>query len=88
MRERGRQAWTYAADIVQPDVCEDLCRRVLDEVAEIDVLVNNVGGRVRDVAIEDCDLETWRRFVDLNLTHCFLCTKTIGGAMLARGRTA
>ena len=85
VRERGRQAWTYAADIAQPDVCEDLCRRVLAERDPIDILVNNVGGRNVDVAIENCDLETWRRLVDLNLTHCFLATKMIGGAMLGRG---
>jgi gluconate 5-dehydrogenase len=44
-----------------------------------------VGGRDLDVAIEDTDLATWQKFVDLNLTHCFLCTKIIGGAMLKRG---
>jgi gluconate 5-dehydrogenase len=85
VRERGRQVWTFVADLGDPSVCEDLCRRVLAEVAPVDILVNNVGGRVVDVAIEDSDLATWRRYLDLNLTHCFLCTKTIGGAMLARG---
>jgi gluconate 5-dehydrogenase len=83
--ERGRQVWTFVADVGDPAACEDLCWRVLAEAAPIDILVNNVGGRVVDVAIEDSDLETWRRYFDLNLTHCFLCTKTIGGAMLARG---
>ena len=85
VRERGRQAWTYAADIAQPAICEDLCKRVLGEREPIDILVNNVGGRTVDVAIENTDLATWQRFVDLNLTHCFICTRTIGGAMLARG---
>ena len=85
VRDCGRQAWTFAADIGQPAICEDLCKRVLSEAAPIDILVNNVGGRNVDVAIEDSDLATWQRFVDLNLTHCFICTKTIGGAMLARG---
>ena len=86
VRERGRQVWTFAADIAEPAVCQDFCKRVLDETGPIDVLVNNVGGRNLDVAIENTDLATWQRFVDLNLTHCFICTKMIGGAMLARGR--
>jgi NAD(P)-dependent dehydrogenase (short-subunit alcohol dehydrogenase family) len=85
VRKRGRKAWTFAADIAEPAACEDLCRRVLGEGRSIDVLVNNVGGRNMDVAIEDTDLAAWRRFIDLNLTHCFICTKMIGGAMLARG---
>ncbi len=85
VRERGRQVWTFPGDIAQPSLCEDLCRRVLAEAGPIDVLVNNVGGRDLDVAIEDTELGTWQRFIDLNLTHCFICTKIIGGAMLARG---
>ncbi|HUL07368.1 MAG TPA: SDR family NAD(P)-dependent oxidoreductase [Candidatus Acidoferrum sp.] len=86
VRERGRQAWTFAGDIAQPALCEELCKRVLADAGPIDVLVNNVGGRNLDVAIEDTDLATWQKFVDLNLTHCFLCTKIIGGAMLPRGQ--
>jgi NAD(P)-dependent dehydrogenase (short-subunit alcohol dehydrogenase family) len=85
VRERSREAWIFPADIAEPTACEDLCRRVLAEGPPIDILVNNVGGRNIDIAIEDSDLATWRRFIDLNLTHCFICTKMIGGAMLARG---
>jgi gluconate 5-dehydrogenase len=85
VRERGRQVWTFPGDIAQPTACVDLCNRVLVEAGPIDVLVNNVGGRNLDVPIEDAELDTWQRLVDLNLTHCFICTKSIGGAMLARG---
>ena len=85
VRERGRKAWTFPADIAEPAACEDLCRRALAEGRAIDILVNNVGGRNVDVAIENSDLATWQQFIDLNLTHCFICTKMIGGAMLARG---
>jgi gluconate 5-dehydrogenase len=85
VRARGRRAWTFPGDIAQPALCESLCRRVLAEAGPIDILIDNVGGRDLDVAIEDTELETWQRFVDLNLTHCFICTKIIGGAMLGRG---
>lgn len=85
VRERGRQAWTYPADIADPAACEALCKQVLSEAGPIDVLVNNVGGRGVNVPIEDADLESWQAGVDRNLTHCFICTRTIGGAMLERG---
>ena len=51
----------------------------------IDILINNVGNREVSVSIEAEPLETWQRQIDLNLTSCFLGTKIIGGAMLARG---
>ena len=85
VRSRGRKAWTFQADVGQPAECEALCARVLADAGPIDVLVNNVGGRNLDVAIEATELATWQRFFDLNLTSCFLCTKIIGGAMLPRG---
>ncbi len=62
-----------------------MCRTALDRFAPIDILVNNVGGRRINVPTEDLALEDWQRIVDLNLTQAFLCTKLIGGAMLARG---
>ncbi len=85
VRERGRQAWTISADVAEASACEDMCSEALAEHSPIDILVNNVGGRSADVAIESAELSDWRRFIDLNLTHCFICTKTIGGAMLERG---
>ena len=86
IRRLGRQAWPLQGDMADPQDCERVCRRALGELGEIDILVNNVGGRDLNVAIEDMPLEKWRYYVDLNLTHVFLCTKLIGGAMLPRGR--
>ncbi len=85
VRQRGRKAWTIAADIADPATCEETCRKVLADPGGIDILVNNVGGRNLDVPVEATDLATWQKFIDLNLTHVFLCTKMIGGAMLQRG---
>ena len=85
IRNVGRNARTYQGDISDPANCEALCEQVLHEAGPIDIIVNNVGGRQLDVPIEETDIKTWQRFVDLNLTHCFICTKMIGGAMLERG---
>lgn len=85
VRHRGRNAWTFPGDIAEPAICEEICARVLAEAGPIDILVNNVGGRNLDVAVEDTKLADWQNFVDLNLTHVFLCTRIVGGAMLARG---
>ena len=82
----GRSARTIVADMGDPAACERACAEALDaQGGAFDILVNNVGGRRENVPTEAMPLETWRRLMDLNLTSAFLCTKLIGGAMIARG---
>lgn len=85
LRRIGRQASWLLADIGQPEGCQEACERVLADHGPIDILINNVGGRRENIATEEMPLEVWQRLVDLNLTSVFLCSKLIGGAMIARG---
>ena len=85
IRALGRQAWTVKADMSVPAECEATCERILRDCGPIDILINNVGNREVSVAIESEPLATWQRMIDLNLTSCFIGTKLIGAAMLARG---
>jgi gluconate 5-dehydrogenase len=84
IRAFGRQAWTIQADAGTPEGCDRACQEAL-ALGPIDILINNIGGRRVNVPIQDETLETWWELMDLNLTSTFLCTKLIGGAMLARG---
>ena len=85
IRAHGRRAWTVRADMAIPDECRASCERIVSELEPIDIVVNNVGNREVNVSVEDETLETWREMVDLNLTSCFLATKTIGRSMIERG---
>jgi gluconate 5-dehydrogenase len=80
----GRRVDLVAADLGDPEAAERMCERVLAEHGPIDILVNNVGGRRENVAVEEESLADWQRLLDLNLTSAFLCTRRIGGAMLPR----
>jgi NAD(P)-dependent dehydrogenase (short-subunit alcohol dehydrogenase family) len=84
VRERGRKAWVIRADIGEPEDAERACADALAS-GDVDILINNVGGRREDIPTETMDIETWRRLVDLNLTSTFVCTKVIGKAMIERG---
>ena len=84
LRPLGRDVCVLAADLSSGEETERFCDSVLREHAPIDILVNNVGGRRENIATEEMPLETWRRLIDLNLTSAFVCTKRLGGAMLAR----
>jgi gluconate 5-dehydrogenase len=85
LKPLGLRVDLVVADLFSPKETQDMCERVLAEHGPIHILVNNVGGRRENVALEETPLEMWQRLIDLNLTSTFLCTKLIGGAMLARG---
>ncbi len=81
----GREADYVIGDIGNPAECESTCREVLDTLKPVDILINNVGGRLIDDPIESQSVDDWQRIIDLNLTSTFLCTKMIGNSMIERG---
>jgi gluconate 5-dehydrogenase len=85
IRALGRRAWPIQADIGVPAQCEAACVRALAEHGPFDILINNVGGRRDPTPVVEMAVERWRELVDLNLTSTFVCSKIIGGAMVARG---
>ena len=85
LKAAGHRVHAVTADLSQPAEAERLCDQLLSEFPAIDILVNNVGGRRINTPTEDLPLEEWQRIIDLNLTHVFVCTKRLGGAMLPRG---
>src|SRR6187397_2537549 len=84
VRARGRRAYPIAADMSDPPACERACHDAL-ATGPIHILINNVGDRRVSIPIEETPVDTWQQMMDLNLTSCFICTKILGGAMLARG---
>jgi NAD(P)-dependent dehydrogenase (short-subunit alcohol dehydrogenase family) len=86
IRALCRQAFIVQADVSRPEECEAACQRALSEFGPIDILINNAGGRRQNIATEEMPLDVWRELMDLNLTSTFVCTKLIGGAMVARNQ--
>jgi NAD(P)-dependent dehydrogenase (short-subunit alcohol dehydrogenase family) len=84
LRSAGLAAHAVPADLATPEAAERFCREVLETYPAIDILVNNVGGRRINTPTEDLALADWQRLIDLNLTQTFVCTKTIGAAMIPR----
>ena len=56
------------------------------EFGPIDILINNVGGRRENTPVEKQSVEDWQRLLGFNATSCFVCTRMIGGAMVAAGK--
>ncbi len=74
----------YPTDLSTGEVAEELCDHVLNDGRPVDILVNNVGGRREDIAIEDMTVPVWHRLLDLNLTTAMVCTRRLGPAMRQR----
>lgn len=86
IRALGREAAILVADVGQPAACEEACQTALARHGAIDIVINNVGGRRENIPTESMPLDKWRELIDLNLTSCMICTKCLGGAMIARGQ--
>jgi NAD(P)-dependent dehydrogenase (short-subunit alcohol dehydrogenase family) len=82
----GRRIEIVVGDVGTPGGAESACDEALRFGRDIDILVNNVGGRRSDIATEDFPLDEWRKLFDLNLTGALACCQRIGKPMLARRR--
>lgn len=75
-------AVVYRADVVAGSpISLDVTReedwaRVVAEIPRLDVFVHSAG-IATGAAIEDCDLETWKRTLEVNLTGAFLGLKHV-----------
>ncbi|MFT4692141.1 MAG: SDR family NAD(P)-dependent oxidoreductase [Verrucomicrobiia bacterium] len=86
IEQLGREANCLEADVGNPEACEAMCDTALKQHGPIDILINNVGGRLVSAPTEDLPLAEWQRIIDLNVTSTFLCSKLIGKAMIERGK--
>jgi NAD(P)-dependent dehydrogenase (short-subunit alcohol dehydrogenase family) len=80
----GRRAFSVQADISVPTEVERLVSQSMDKFHKVDVLVNNAGIFSR-APWDTIDLETWRKFLDTNLTGAFVCSQHVGREMLKQG---
>ncbi|MDG2389667.1 MAG: SDR family NAD(P)-dependent oxidoreductase [Planctomycetaceae bacterium] len=85
IEERGSQAYPVVGDVSRPEDCEKLSQSILSQ-HQIDILINNVGGRRINVPLEEQTLAQWQQILDLNLTSMFLLTRDVGGRLKAEGR--
>jgi NAD(P)-dependent dehydrogenase (short-subunit alcohol dehydrogenase family) len=84
VRGLGRRAVVVAADVSDPDAVQAGVQKVVDELARLDVLVNNAGVERRAPLLEITP-EDWRRQLDVNLSGTFFCTQAAAREMAKRG---
>jgi 2-deoxy-D-gluconate 3-dehydrogenase len=80
----GRKTFSMSADVANPQVCDELVQRTIDEFGSIDILVNNAG-TIRRAPADEFPQEYWDEVIAVNLTSVFRLTQRAGRHMLKNG---
>jgi NAD(P)-dependent dehydrogenase (short-subunit alcohol dehydrogenase family) len=78
VRDAGGEAWSFALDVTSVTACHALAARVVAEIGNIDLLVNNAGIIIREGMSSPDAAANWKQTLDVNLngtfnvTHAFL----------------
>lgn len=83
LRAQGVEALAEHADVSDPEACERLVQKVVEEFGRIDALVNCAGPYVREPLL-DQSVETWRAQFDNNLHPLFYLAKLVAPGMAER----
>ena len=75
VEDAGRTAIAVAGDIQDPDLCQTLVERTVDELGHLDVLVNNAAWQDCGDRIEEVTTEEWRRIFATNIEAMFHLSK-------------
>jgi len=81
LRAQGCEAICHRADVADFDAVQEMHRRVVRELGEVSLLVNNAG-IARQMLFQDISREYWQRIFDVNLGGCFNCIQAVLPHML------
>ena len=84
VRALGRRALVVPTDVKDPEACERLVARTMEQFGRLDILVNNAGGS-RAKSLDDWTLADFNDMVALNLTSVWVLSLAAARHMRTRG---
>jgi len=84
-KDQWPELGTTVTDVADSDQVDRLFDEALGALGGLDFLVNNAGISGPTAAVEDCDLEDWRRTIAVNLDATFYCSRRAIPALKAAG---
>ena len=85
VRAAGRRAMVLPLDVTRVPMIRDTVDHVVAEWGQIDILMNNAGMNVRNLAV-DVEEDDWDRVLDTDLKGVFFCAQAVGRHMIQRGK--
>ena len=85
LRRAGMQAQMCLADLTRPDEVNAAIDGIHEQIASLDVLVNNAGVDPRCKFLEMTE-EQWQSVLDVNLNSAYRCARGVAARMVAAGR--
>jgi NAD(P)-dependent dehydrogenase (short-subunit alcohol dehydrogenase family) len=85
-RKLGADTCTICADVTQQAQVDEMVGQVLEWFSTIDILVNNAGIIGPIGALEDNDVSSWIRTIQVNLIGAYLCCRAVIPAMRKQKR--
>jgi NAD(P)-dependent dehydrogenase (short-subunit alcohol dehydrogenase family) len=81
----GGKALAVLADVRNEAQVTAMAEQVLGAYGRIDILINNAGIMVGDIAFTETAPSMWREIIDTNLTGAYLCCRAVVPSMLRQG---
>src|SRR2546421_6367096 len=85
VRELGRRALVFAADLTRPAEVERVVAAMIAEFGRIDILCNGLA-HTNNQSFFDYSFEEWNRHIDEGLTSTFLCCQAVAREMIKQRR--
>lgn len=76
-KEYGVTAWAYQLDVTKADMVEAVCQKVIEEVGQVDVLVNNAGLALGLEPFQEYAVEDMLTMLDTNVRGLLLVTRQL-----------
>ena len=84
IRKLGRRGLAIKADVSHKADVENMVKKTVAELGDIDILINNAGISQRSLRLSllETEEEVWDKVIDTNLKGLYLCSQVVGRLMV------
>src|SRR5688572_23405629 len=86
IEKEGGVAWAIRADVSKGQDCRAMVEGVEQELAPIEILVNNAGSLIERRRLAELTEEFWDQVQNVNLKSAYLCAQAVAPSMIRQKR--